>query len=57
MRNYKPKQTQEERDKEVNEKFCKSCNVGILKPHHERPDLWVKCNICGFTKALGNLKK
>lgn len=29
---------------------CPECHVAILRDHHEFPDRYLKCSICGYTE-------
>lgn len=41
-----------ESEKKILAKICQMCHMGVLKPHHEKPNLWMKCEICGWTKQI-----
>ena len=43
-------------EKEINDKICPECHIGILYPRLDIPN-YLKCCICGFARFAKNDKK
>ena len=44
-------------DEEIQKMVCSECRSGVLRQHHEMPDQYLKCGLCGFTKATARPSK
>lgn len=42
----------DEYDKKINNRVCKMCNVGYYRLHHDDPNRYETCTICGHSREI-----
>jgi ribosomal protein S27AE len=57
MRNYTKKSTTLENfEIDLQKRICPNCHTGVMMGHHEHPDKWIKCGICGYTTEIPEMR-